>query len=205
MFSVFCKYLLKDASYRKRPIFMKYASFNYASSGTIPETIGATGEAVEQFEVTSLFERRNNILRFVCKYLLKYASNRKRTLFMKYASFNYASIGIIREKIGATGESVEQFEVTSFYERKIIFSGFCKYLLEDASYRKRIPFMKYTSFNYASIGTVTEKIGSTGEAVEQFEVMSLFERRNKILDFEQLSPKLRILQKKDPLYEICII
>ena len=29
---------------------------------------------------------------------------------MKYASFNYASIGTIPEKIGATGESVEQFE-----------------------------------------------------------------------------------------------
>ena len=50
MFSVFFKYLLKDASYRKRPLFMKYASFNCASTGTIPEKIGTTGESVEHFE-----------------------------------------------------------------------------------------------------------------------------------------------------------
>ena len=44
---------------------MKYASFNYASIGRIPENIGATGETVEQFEVTSLFERRINFLCFL--------------------------------------------------------------------------------------------------------------------------------------------
>src|SRR5215467_8784816 len=65
MLSVFCKYLLKDASYRKRPFFMKYAPLNYASVGGIPETIGAKVEPVEQFEVMSFFERRNNFFRFL--------------------------------------------------------------------------------------------------------------------------------------------
>src|SRR5215510_14573074 len=59
------KYLLKDASYRKRPIFMKYAPLHYASIGGTPETIGATGESVEQFEGMSFFERRNNVIRFL--------------------------------------------------------------------------------------------------------------------------------------------
>src|SRR5215510_10758412 len=107
---------------------------------------------------------------------------------MKYASFNYASTGIIPEKIGATGESVEQFEITSFYERQNNFLFFCKYLLKDSSYRERPLFMKYASFNYESIGSIPETIGATGEAVEQFELVSLFERRNNILHFEQLSP-----------------
>src|SRR5215510_6461419 len=92
-----------------------------------------------------------------------------------------------------------------FFKDEIMFSVFCKYLLKDAPYRKRPLFMKYASFNYASIGTITEKIGAKGEAVEQFEVTSLFERRNNILRFFQISPKVLILQKKDPLYEICII
>src|SRR5215510_1487711 len=65
MFSVFCKYLLKDASYRNMPLFMKYAPLNYASTGGIPETIGVTGESVEQFERMSFFERRNNFICFL--------------------------------------------------------------------------------------------------------------------------------------------
>src|SRR5215510_14934095 len=140
-----------------------------------------------------------------CTYLLTDASYRKRLLFMKYASFNYASIGIIPEKICSKGESVQRFEVTSFFKEEIMFSVFCKYLLKDASYRTRPLFTKYASFNYASIGTIPEKMGATGEAVEQFEITSLFERRNNILRFLQISPKVRILQKKDPLYEIYII
>src|SRR5215510_4147412 len=117
MFSVFCKYLLKDASYRKRPLFMKYSPLNYASIGGTRETIGATGETVEQFEIMSFFERRNNFIRFF-KYLLKNASYRKRPLFMTYAPSNYASIGGTPETIGATGESVEQFEVCNFFKRR---------------------------------------------------------------------------------------
>src|SRR5215510_6591569 len=109
MFSVFCKYLLNEASYRKRPLFMKYAPLNYASIDGTPDTIGVTVESVEQFEIMSFFERRNNFLRCY-KYLLNEASYIKRPLFMKYAPLNYASIGGTPESIGVTGESVEQFE-----------------------------------------------------------------------------------------------
>src|SRR5215510_3372345 len=140
-----------------------------------------------------------------CTYLLNDASYRKRPLFMKYASFNYASIGTIPEKICSKGESVQRFEVTSFFKKEIMFSVFCKCLLKDASYRKRPLFMKYASFNYASIGIIPEEIGATGESVEQFKLTSFFERRNNFLCFLQISPKGRILQKKDPPYEICII
>src|SRR5215510_3579843 len=142
IFSVFCKYLLKDASYRKRPLFIKYASLYYASIGGTPETIGPTGESVEQFELMS-FLKDEIIFSVFCKYLLNEESYRKRPLFMKYAPLNYASIGCTPETIEVTGESVEQFEVMSFLKDEIIFSVFCKYLLKDASYRKRPLFMKY--------------------------------------------------------------
>src|SRR5215510_14063405 len=65
IFSVFCKYFLKEASYRKRPLFMKYAPLNCASIRGTPETIGPTGESVEQFELMSFFVRRKNFLRFL--------------------------------------------------------------------------------------------------------------------------------------------
>src|SRR5215510_9793109 len=122
---------------------------------------------------------------------------------MKYAPLNYVSIGGTPERIGPTGMSVEQFEVMSFFERKIIFSVSCKYLLNEASYRKRPLFMKYAPLNYASIGDTPETIGVTGESVEQFEIMSFFERRNNFLRFLQISRKGRILQKKASLYEVC--
>src|SRR5215510_12389863 len=86
-----------------------------------------------------------------------------------------------------------------------MFSVFCKYLLKDASYRQRHLFMKYAPLNYASIRGTPETIGVTGESVEQFEVMSFFERRKNFLRFLQISPKGRILQKKASLYEICAI
>src|SRR5215510_6820423 len=130
-----------------------------------------------------------------CKYLLKDASYRKRPLFIKYASLYYASIGGTPETIGPTGESVEQFELMSFLKDEIIFSVFCKYLLNDASYRKRPLFMKYAPLNYASIGCTPETIEVTGEPVEQFEGMSFFERRNNFIRFLQISPKERTLQK----------
>ena len=44
---------------------MKYAPLNYASTGGNPETIGVTGESVEQFERMSFFERRNNVIRLL--------------------------------------------------------------------------------------------------------------------------------------------
>ena len=65
--------------------------------------------------------------------------------------------------------------------------------------------MKYAPLHYASIGGTQEGIGPTGESVQQFEVMSFFERRNNVLRFLQISPKGRILQKKASLYEICAI
>src|SRR5215510_1787965 len=91
---------------------------------------------------------------------------------MKYAPLNCASIRGTPETIGPTGESVEQFEVMSFFERKIMFSVFCKYLLNEAYYRKRPLFMKYAPLNYAWTCGTPETIGITGELVEQFEVMS---------------------------------
>src|SRR5215510_11071932 len=86
-----------------------------------------------------------------------------------------------------------------------MFSVFCKYLLNNASYRKRPLFMKYAPLNYASIGCTPETTGNTGESVEQFEGMSFIERRNNFISFVQISPKGRILQKHAPLYEICAI
>src|SRR5215510_13300799 len=112
---------------------------------------------------------------------------------MKYAPLHYASIGATPETIGVTGESVEQFEVMIFYKDEIIFSVFCKYLLNDSSYTKRSLFMKYSPLNYASIGCIPETIGATGETVEQFEIMQFFEKRNNIIRFLQISPKGRIL------------
>ena len=108
---------------------------------------------------------------------------------MKYAQLNYASIGGTPKTIGATGESVEQFEIMSFFERRNNFLGFFKYLLNDASYKKRPLFMKYAPLKYASNGGTPETIGVTGESLEQFEVMSFFERRNNVLRFLQISPK----------------
>src|SRR5215510_9664435 len=86
-----------------------------------------------------------------------------------------------------------------------MLSVFCKYLLMDASYRNRSLFMKYSPLNYASVGCIPETIGAKGEPVEQFEVMSFFERRNNCIRFLQISPKGRILQKKATLHEICAI
>ena len=48
----------------EKGLFMTYAPLNYALSGGSQDTIGVTGESVEQFEVMSFFERRNNFLRF---------------------------------------------------------------------------------------------------------------------------------------------
>src|SRR5215510_974105 len=103
-FPVCCKYLPKEASYRKRPLFMNYAPLNYASIGGTPETIGPTDESVELFELMSFFERRNNFLRFS-------QISPKRRILQKLASLHEicASIGGTPETIGVTGESVEQF------------------------------------------------------------------------------------------------
>ena len=109
MFFVFCKYLLNVASYGKRHSITKYSPFKYASIGTIPETIGATVESEEQFEVKSFFETRNNFLRFM-QISPKTRILRKRHSFTKYSRLMYVSIGTIPETIGGTIESVEKFE-----------------------------------------------------------------------------------------------
>src|SRR5215467_9603698 len=102
---------------------MKYAPLNYASIGGTPETIGFTGESVEQFEVMS-FLKDEIIFSVFCKYLLKDTSYRKRPLFMKYAPLNYASTGGTQETIGPTVKWVGKFELMSFFERRNNFLGF---------------------------------------------------------------------------------
>src|SRR5215510_13207339 len=190
----FCKYLLNEASYRKRPLFMKYAPLNYASNCGTPETIGVTGELVEQFEVMSFFERQNKFLRFL-HISPKGRILQKKPLIMKYAQLNYASTGGIPETIGVTGKSVEQFEIMSFFERRNNCLRFLQISPKGRILQKMPLFLKYAPLNYASIGGTPETIGPTGESVEQFEVMSFFERRNNFLRFLQISPKGRILQK----------
>src|SRR5215510_8053802 len=121
-----------------------------------------------------------------CKYFLNDTSYGKRHPLSKYSRLKYASIGTIAEKIGATVESVEQFEVKSFFETRKKFLRCCKYLLNEASYGKRHPFMKHSPLKYASIGTIPETIGATVESVEQFEVKSFFETRNNFLRYLQI-------------------
>src|SRR5215510_2562637 len=119
----------------------------------------------------------------------------EKALFKKHTSFNYASIGIIPETIGATGESVEHFEVMAFFERRNNIIRFVQISPKRRILQKKALFMKYAPLNYASIGGIPKTIGATGESVEQFEIMSFFERRNNFLRFLQISPKGRILQK----------
>ena len=49
--------------------------------------------------------------------------------------------------------------------------------------------MEYAPLNYALLSGTPETIGPTVESVEQFELMSFFERRNNFLGFLQISPK----------------
>ena len=77
--------------------------------------------------------------------------------------------------------------------------------MKDASYRKGPLYIKYSSFNYASIGSMLYKIGATGESVEQFKITLFLERQNTFLRFLRISHKGVILQKKVPLYKIFFI
>ena len=124
---------------------------------------------------------------------------------MKYAPLHYASIGGTPETIGVTSESVEQFEVMLFFERRNNFLRFLQISPKGRIIQKKTLFMKYSPLNYASICCIPETIGATGETVEQFEVISFFERRNNFLRFVQISTKGRILQQRASLYEICVI
>src|SRR5215510_3885079 len=123
MFSVFCKYLLNDAFYGTRHPFTNYSPLKYASIGTIPETIGATVESVEQFEIKSFFKTRNNFLCFM-QISPKHRILRKKALHYEISPFKYAWNGTIPKTIGATVESVEQFEVKSFFETRNNFLRF---------------------------------------------------------------------------------
>src|SRR5215467_14371800 len=112
----------------------------------------------------------------------------KKPIFMKYAPLHYASIGGTPETIGVTGESLEKFEVMSFFERRNNFLRFLQISPKGRILQKRPLFMKYAPLSYESIGGTPETIGVTGESVEQFEVISFFERRNNFLRFLQISP-----------------
>src|SRR5215510_13432510 len=121
---------------------------------------------------------------------------------MKYAPLNYASIGGTPERIGPTGESVEQFEIMSFFERQNNFLCFLQ-----LSPKRRILQKKATLYEKCAIKLRIDlwysgTIRATGESVEQFEIMSFFERRNNVIRLLQISPKGRILQKRVSLYEI---
>src|SRR5215510_6944205 len=107
---------------------------------------------------------------------------------------------VLRKRLELRVSRSSSLKECQFLKDEIILSVFCKYLLKDASYRKRSLFMQYSPLNCASIGGTRETIGATGETVERFEIMSFFERRNNFLRFLQISPKGRILHKKASLY-----
>jgi len=65
--------------------------------------------------------------------------------------------------------------------------------------------MKFSSLNYASIGTIMKKIRPTDESIEQFEVTSFWEGQYTLLRFLRISHKGCILQKNSPLHTIFVI
>ena len=73
-------------------------------------------------------------------------------------------------KIGATGESVEQFEIMKFFERQSTLVRFMRISHKGRILQKRTLFIKYSSYNYAPNGSISKNIGATGGSVEQFEV-----------------------------------
>src|SRR5215510_8932703 len=126
-------------------------------------------------------------------------------LFMKYAPLSYESIGGTTETIGPTGESVQQFEVMSFFERRNNFPRFLQIYPKGRILQKKASLYEICASKLRIDTWYSGNDRSYGESVEQFEVMSFFERRNNFLRVLQISPKGRILQKKASLYEICAI
>ena len=120
---------------------MKYSTLTYAQIGSILKKIRATGEQVEQFLVTSFLERQNTFLRF-----LRISHNgrilQKSALFIKCRALNYASNGRIPNTIGARGESVEQFKITSFLERQNTFVRFLRISQKGRILQKKPPLYK---------------------------------------------------------------
>src|SRR5215475_13747020 len=131
-----------------------------------------------------------------------YASYRKSPLFIKFRSLNYASNNTISNTIGAIGESVEQFLVTSFLERQNTFLRFLRISHNGRILQKSALFIKCRALNYASNGRIPNTIGARGESVEQFKLTSFLERQNSFICLLRISHNGRILQKKSPLYEI---
>src|SRR5215475_10591702 len=121
---------------------------------------------------------------------------------MKCSSLTYASIGSILNKIGATGESVEPIEVTSFLERQNTFIRFLRISHNGRILQKSALFIKCRALNYASNGRIPNTIGARGESLEQFKITSFLERQNSFICFLRISHNGRILQKKSPLYKI---
>src|SRR5215510_3800744 len=114
---------------------------------------------------------------------------------MKYAPLNYASIGGTPETIGVTGGSVEQFEIMSFFERRYNFLRFLQISPKGRILQKKASLYEICAIKLRIDWWYSGNVGVTGESVEQFEVMSFFERRNNFFRFLQISPKGRILQK----------
>src|SRR5215475_7491029 len=89
----------------------------------------------------SFSERKNTFLRFL-GISYKGRTLGKRPLFIKCSSLNYASIGDILNTIGATGESVEQIEVTSFLEKQNTFLRFLRISHKERILEKKAPIYK---------------------------------------------------------------
>src|SRR5215510_2131151 len=108
---------------------------------------------------------------------------------MKYAPLKYASISGIQETFGATGESVEQFQIMSFFEKRNNFLPFLQISPKGRILQKKSSLYEICAIKLRIDWGTPETIGITGELVEQFEVMSFFERRNNFLGFLNISPK----------------
>ena len=130
--------------------------------------------------MTSFLERQNTFLRLL-RISHKGRILQKNSPVIICSSLMYASIGGILSKIGATGESVEQFEITSFLEKQNTFLVFCEYLIKEASYTESPIFIIYSPLKCASISSCLNKIGDKGESVEQFEITSYLCRQNTLL------------------------
>ena len=107
--------------------------------------------------------------------------------------------------IGATGESVAKFEVTSFYEKRNTFRCFLRISHKPRILQKSPSFIECSPLDYASNGCLFKSIGTTGESVEKFDLTSFFEKRNTFLGLLRISHKGRILQKNSPLYKMFAI
>ena len=138
----FLRISYKGRTLGKRPLFIKCSSLNYASIGSILNKIGATGDSVDKIWSNVIFWETKYFSPFFWEYLIKDASYRKRPLFIKCSSLNYASVSSILNKIGAIGESVQQFEVMLFFERNNTFLRFLRISHKGRILEERSPLYK---------------------------------------------------------------